>query len=155
MVLPNKQAHSTCDHDYTHLIKFVHWGRLLFLSQSSRCGYYSGCSFYSNKYSIRHSGGCAQLAPPASGHTAHTYMYVYHYLDDFIIHVVDPPLSPQCAHSLAILDRECNILSGNQRVHVTCLHTHQRPIFGLKSRNYQNISIVQLHQLSWETVPLC
>ena len=28
-------------------------GRLLFLSQSSRCGYYSGCGFYSNKYGMR------------------------------------------------------------------------------------------------------
>ena len=111
-------------------------GRLLFLSQSSRCSYYSGCSFYSNKYSIRHSGGCAQLAPPASGHTAHTYMYVYHYLDDFIIHVVDPPLSPQCAHSLAILDRECNILSVPTASHkwegpTTCL-----PVLGIRYSNW-------------------
>ena len=33
----------------------------------------------------------------------------YHYLDDFVI--IGPPHSPQCANSLAILDRECHYLN--------------------------------------------
>ena len=89
-------------------------------------GYYLGCGFYSNKYSNRHSGRCTLLAPPASGHTAHTY--VYHYLDDFII--VGPPQSPQCTHLLAILDRECNILSIPMASHKWESSTTCLPVLG-------------------------
>ena len=39
LLSPNKRAHSTCDHDHTHLIEFAH-----------ACGYYLRCGFYSNKY---------------------------------------------------------------------------------------------------------
>jgi hypothetical protein len=34
---------------------------------------------------------------------------VYHYLDDFVI--IGPPHSPQCAHSLVILDKVCSTLN--------------------------------------------
>ena len=55
--------------------------------------------------------------------------YLYHYLDDFII--VGHPWSLQCAHSLAILDRECDTLSVPMAPHkregpTTCL-----PVLGI------------------------
>ena len=48
----------------------------------------------------------------------------YHYLDDFVI--IGPPHSPQCADSLAILDRECRYLNVPMAAHkregpTTCL----------------------------------
>ena len=49
---------------------------------------------------------------------------VYHYLDDFII--IGPPHSPQCAHSLTILDKVCTVLRIPMAAHkregpTTCL----------------------------------
>ena len=63
IVCPNERVHFTCDRDHTHLIDFAHacsyYSRAATISFTElqvwllfEGGYYSRCSFYSNKYGM-------------------------------------------------------------------------------------------------------
>ena len=91
----------------------VRWNGQIFIDQMLPFGLRSAAKIFN------------ALADALSWHLQQASIpHLFHYLDDFVI--IGLPRSPQCAHSLAILDRECSTLSVPMAPHkregpTTCL----------------------------------